>query len=62
MKKILSKIEEAKQLRGKILIRGEKEKLQGKLKNGYYIQPTIIEGLSSDCDINQEKIFGPVVS
>ena len=41
----------------------EKEKyLDGELKNGYYIQPTIIEGLSSDCDINQEEIFGPVVS
>ena len=32
------------------------------MKDGYYIQPTIIEGLSSDCDINQEEIFGPVVS
>ena len=62
MEKILSKIEEAKNLGGKILIGGEREILEGDLKNGYYVQPTIIEGLSSDCDINQEEIFGPVVS
>ena len=62
MEKILSKIEEAKQLGGKILIGGEREILEGDLKNGYYIQPTIIDGLSSDCDINQEEIFGPIVS
>ena len=62
MEKILSKIEEAKQLGGKILTGGSRIVLKGELKDGYYIQPTIIEGLSSDCDINQEEIFGPVVS
>ena len=62
MEKILDKINLAKQLGGKILIGGEREILDGELKDGYYIQPTIIEGLSSDCDINQEEIFGPVVS
>lgn len=62
MNKILSKIDLAKQLGGKILIGGKREILEGELKGGYYVQPTIIEGLSSDCDINQEEIFGPVVS
>jgi len=62
MEKILAKIELAKTLGGKILIGGEREILEGELKDGYYVQPTIIEGLSSDCDINQEEIFGPVVS
>jgi aminomuconate-semialdehyde/2-hydroxymuconate-6-semialdehyde dehydrogenase len=62
MQKILSKIEDAKQLGGKILIGGKREILEGKLKNGYYLQPTIIEGLPFDCDINQEEIFGPVVT
>ena len=32
------------------------------LNKGYYIEPTIIEGLSYDCSINQEEIFGRVVS
>ena len=62
MQKILDKIALAKQLGGKILIGGEREILEGELKDGYYIKPTIIEGLSFDCDINQEEIFGPVVS
>jgi aminomuconate-semialdehyde/2-hydroxymuconate-6-semialdehyde dehydrogenase len=62
MEKILAKIELAKTLGGKILIGGERKILEGELKNGYYVQPTIIEGLPSDCDINQEEIFGPVVS
>ena len=62
MNKILDKITLAKSLGGDILIGGEREILDGELKAGYYIQPTIIEGLSFDCDINQEEIFGPVVS
>ena len=62
MQKILAKIELAKELGAKILIGGKRKVIEGKLKDGYYIYPTIIEGLSSDCDINQEEIFGPVVS
>ena len=62
MEKILDKINLAKELGGKVLIGGEREILEGELKEGYYIQPTIIEGLASDCDINQQEIFGPVVS
>lgn len=30
--------------------------------NGYFVQPTIIEGLPYDCRTNQEEIFGPVVT
>ncbi|MBD0832390.1 aldehyde dehydrogenase [Aestuariibaculum sediminum] len=31
-------------------------------ENGYYMEPTIIEVNSNDCDLNQEEIFGPVVT
>ncbi|MBU46764.1 MAG: 2-hydroxymuconic semialdehyde dehydrogenase [Flavobacteriales bacterium] len=62
MNKILSKIEQAKELGGKIITGGTRVILDGESKDGYYIEPTIIEGLSYDCDINQEEIFGPVVS
>ena len=41
---------------------GRPSKVPKRLKDGYYIQPTIIEGLPFDCDVNQEEIFGPVVS
>ncbi len=30
--------------------------------NGFFIQPTVIEGLPYDCRTNQEEIFGPVVT
>ena len=61
MNKILSKIKQAKELGGKILVGGGRVVLEGDLKSGYYIEPTIIEGLSFDCEINKEEIFGPVV-
>jgi aminomuconate-semialdehyde/2-hydroxymuconate-6-semialdehyde dehydrogenase len=34
----------------------------GSALSGYFIQPTIIEGLPADCKTNQEEIFGPVVT
>lgn len=60
--KILSYIELAKQEGGKVLCGGNLLKLQGELSDGYYIEPTVIEGLSHDCRTNQEEIFGPVVT
>lgn len=33
-----------------------------KLKNGYYIQPTIFTGLTDKHTINKEEIFGPVLA
>jgi aminomuconate-semialdehyde/2-hydroxymuconate-6-semialdehyde dehydrogenase len=36
--------------------------LDGENKNGWFIEPTIIEGLANSCRTNQEEIFGPVVT
>ncbi len=36
--------------------------LSGEHSNGYYLRPTVIEGLNFDCRTNQEEIFGPVVT
>jgi len=60
--KILSYIELAKEEGGKILHGGKKVILTGENENGWFIEPTIIEGLSYDCRTNQEEIFGPVVT
>lgn len=62
MEKILSYIELAKQEGGKILHGGKQLHLEGKNKNGFFIEPTVIEGLAYDCRTNQEEIFGPVVT
>jgi aminomuconate-semialdehyde/2-hydroxymuconate-6-semialdehyde dehydrogenase len=62
MEKILSYIELAKQEGGTILCGGRRVILSGELSEGYYIAPTIIEGLHYQCRTNQEEIFGPVVT
>ena len=55
MKNILKKME-VKKLGGKILT-GGKKLLGGKFKNGYFLEPTIIENLSYLSKTNQEEIF-----
>ncbi|HXH18970.1 MAG TPA: aldehyde dehydrogenase [Chitinophagales bacterium] len=60
--KIMSYIESAKNDGGKILLGGSRVKIKGRCKNGYFIEPTIIEGLDPGCKINQEEVFGPVVT
>lgn len=60
--KILSYIDLAKQEGGTVLCGGTEVKQQGELENGYYLAPTIIEGLDMQCRTNQEEIFGPVVT
>ncbi len=61
-KKVLSYIEHAQQENAKILCGGEKAELPGELSGGFYIQPTLIEGLSYQSKVNQEEIFGPVAT
>ncbi|MFT6734549.1 MAG: aminomuconate-semialdehyde/2-hydroxymuconate-6-semialdehyde dehydrogenase [Polaribacter sp.] len=58
--KVYSYIELAKKEGGTILCGGNKVKLEGRCSQGYFIEPTVIEGLSSECRVNQEEIFGPV--
>jgi aminomuconate-semialdehyde/2-hydroxymuconate-6-semialdehyde dehydrogenase len=60
--KILRWIETAKQEGGKILCGGNAAKLNGRCANGYFIEPTVIEGLGPNCQTNKEEIFGPVVT
>lgn len=62
MQKVLSYIELAKKENGKILCGGGRANLSLDLNSGYYIEPTLIEGLSSDSRLNQEEIFGPVAT
>ncbi len=60
--KILSYVELAKKEGGKVLCGGEIAEVGGKNAKGYFLKPTIIEGLAHDCRTNQEEIFGPVVT
>lgn len=60
--KILSYIDLAKEEGGRILAGGKALLPEGRCANGWFIEPTIVEGLSYDCRVNQEEIFGPVVT
>lgn len=61
MNKILSYIELAREEGGTVLCGGYRAEVEGK-EGGYYVQPTVIEGLTNECRVNQEEIFGPVVT
>jgi aminomuconate-semialdehyde/2-hydroxymuconate-6-semialdehyde dehydrogenase len=60
--KIMSYIELAQTEGGKIITGGNSVKVEGRCEEGYFIEPTVIEGLTETCRTNQEEIFGPVVS
>jgi aminomuconate-semialdehyde/2-hydroxymuconate-6-semialdehyde dehydrogenase len=47
---------------GKILCGGTAVKPEGRCAQGFFIKPTVIEGLGPDCKTNMEEIFGPVVT
>lgn len=60
--KILYYIDLAKKEGGKILCGGNAVNPGGRCSGGWFIEPTVIEGLSYDCRTNMEEIFGPVVT
>tara|TARA_B100000401_G_scaffold203282_1_gene137082 strand:- start:534 stop:1604 length:1071 start_codon:yes stop_codon:yes gene_type:complete len=60
--KILSYINISKEEGCKVLTGGMKVDLNDEYRNGWYIRPTIIENFDNDSRINQEEVFGPVVT
>lgn len=60
--KVMGCIALARDEGGRVLAGGEAVQLQGRCKDGWFIAPTVIEGLRPDCRTNQEEIFGPVVT
>lgn len=62
MEKVLSYIQLAKDEGGTILCGGNRFIPEGRCENGWFVEPTIIEGLPYNCRTNMEEIFGPVVT
>ncbi len=60
--KILKCIELAKEEGGKVLMGGSPFPVDGEHSKGFYISPTLIEGVSETSRTNQEEIFGPVAT
>jgi len=47
---------------GTVLTGGNRVTLSGENAKGWFIEPTVIEGLPNTCRTNQEEIFGPMVT
>ena len=61
LEKVKDYINIAKEENGIILFGGNEVTVKG-FENGYYLQPTVIELETDECRVNQEEIFGPVVT
>lgn len=60
--KILGHIERARRDGGIVHCGGHKAIVPGRCAGGWFVEPTIIDGLGPGCSANQEEIFGPVVT
>ena len=59
--KVQSYIEEIDNKESRLLCGGEPILVDG-FEHGYYLSPAVIEVDSNQCKLNQEEIFGPVVT
>ena len=62
LEKVLSYVEHARNSSGYTLLYGGNQLKVAGSENGYYMEPTIIEVTDNRCKLNQEEIFGPVVT
>lgn len=62
MEKVLSYIELAKEEGGTVHTSHEVVGLSQETQQGYYVRPTVITGLDFQCRVQQEEVFGPVVT
>lgn len=60
--KVMGCIERARAEGGTVLTGGQPVVVGGRCADGWFIAPTVIEGLPFDAATNQEEIFGPVVT
>jgi aminomuconate-semialdehyde/2-hydroxymuconate-6-semialdehyde dehydrogenase len=60
--KVMGCIERARAEGGSILTGGEQVTVGGRCAEGWFVAPTVIDGLPFDAATNQEEIFGPVVT
>nr|WP_245593966.1 aldehyde dehydrogenase [Arenimonas metalli] len=60
--KVLACLALAREEGGAILCGGDAVRPAGRCADGWFIAPTVIEGLGPHCRTNTEEIFGPVVT
>ncbi|MDY1547332.1 aldehyde dehydrogenase [Luteibacter sahnii] len=60
--KVSACIQRARDEGGRVLAGGDRIVSDGRCADGWFIQPTVIDGLSPESATNQDEIFGPVVT
>ncbi len=60
--KVTACIERARAEGGQVLCGGTPVRVEGRCAAGWFLAPTLIDGLSATCATNQKEIFGPVAT
>jgi aminomuconate-semialdehyde/2-hydroxymuconate-6-semialdehyde dehydrogenase len=60
--KVMGCLAIAREEGGKVLCGGNAVRVPGRCADGWFVAPTVIEGLGPSCRSNTEEIFGPVVT
>ena len=60
--KVMGCIDVALQEGGRVLCGGRRARIEGRCRAGWFVEPTVIDGLGPSCRTNQEEIFGPVAT
>lgn len=60
--KVMGCIATAKEEGGRILTGGRARTVDGRCRDGFFVEPTLIEGVAPGSRTNQEEIFGPVAT
>jgi aminomuconate-semialdehyde/2-hydroxymuconate-6-semialdehyde dehydrogenase len=63
LEKVQSYLRLSEELGGRVLCGGRRPAtLDARLRDGHFLEPAVVVGLSPECRVNQEEIFGPVVT
>jgi aminomuconate-semialdehyde/2-hydroxymuconate-6-semialdehyde dehydrogenase len=62
MDKVIGYLDLARAEGGRVLCGGQRRRPEGRCEDGWFVAPTVIEGLGPDARTNREEIFGPVVT
>ncbi|HRG15680.1 MAG TPA: aldehyde dehydrogenase [Pseudomonadota bacterium] len=60
--KVMAYLDLARAEGGRVIAGGRRIEVPGRCANGWFVAPTIVEGLGPRCRTNQEEIFGPIVT
>lgn len=61
-RKVCDHLDVAKAEGARVLTGGSAVRVEGRCAGGWFVAPTLLEGLSPSCRTNQEEIFGPVAT